>query len=681
MNAKSALYALCYGLLTAFTVYLASWSEQKWRPLPFSEFYLSAGEVATIAGVYGILTFVIIFVGRLFDKSEEPSRAFSLDYLNFLLAYTIAILYFLLASSITFNPNLYVYVGIYASAAALLLHLIFYRPNLKGIGSALLSVLKRFGSVYGVVVLILFVTPLALAIGFIFSRDVADVITEIRLQFNKATNVEYGLVPVFENTNFRRPMIARYDEKKQVLYVLERSGDMYQVDYPSGDNKKLILDIKDKVGIVDVENGALGFDLHPSFNEPSSPHYQSIFLYYTAFHDGKQQNIVSKFTFSSDLSGNEQPLMVLNRTPDAYHNGGSVDFGPDGYLYIALGEGVYVMPRRDNKEAIRAAIVRIDVDNKPTSQPIDQQPVDGKTQGYSIPTDNPFVNDDDVLDEYWVMGLRNPFRISFDPQTHQLWLGDVGSTVWEEVNKVTKGENYLYPYIEGPKTADFTVPKGLKGKPTHPYYTYKHSAFDRAVIGGVVYRGAEYPALTGLYLFGDNFSGKIFAIETDKVQVDSSILVAQAEQYAQRGISSITYSPEGEVFVTLLGAKGQDTGQLMRLTSFDQSQDYKAKVGATQVEEVISVADTKSLYLEMCARCHGNDGNGKGPDAKLFKDINIANFTSLEYQRDKSSIESIIKDGGPANGLSPYMPPWSAVLSEKEIAALADYIQSLNDDK
>ena len=630
--------------------------------------------------MYGVLTFCVVFLGRTLCRSEQNSQQFSLDYLNFLLAYTLAILYFLLASSITFNPNLYVYIGIYGSGLALVLHMLF-NPSGKGLlgdlFGAVLAVLKRFTTFYGVIVLLLFITPLALAIGFIFSREVADVITEIRLKFNKADDVKWGLVPAFESTDFRRPMIARYNADQNVLYVLERSGDMYQVDYPSGKNKTLILDIKDRVGIVDVENGALGFDLHPEFSNEQSEHFQSLYMYYTSVHDGKQQNIVSKYTLSENINGIEEPVMVLNRTNDAYHNGGSVDFGPDGFLYIALGEGVYNNKRKHTKEALRAGVMRIDVNKVggDISQPIVMHPVDGETSGYYIPLDNPFIKDDEVLDEYWALGLRNPFRISFDSKTGQLWLGDVGSTVWEEVNKVIKGNNYLYPYIEGPRTADFVTPENIKGNATHPYYTYKHSAFDRAVIGGVVYRGERHPELYGQYLFGDNFSGKIFGVDTQQDSVDEALIVAQAEQYAQRGISSITYSPEGEVFVTLLGAKGKDTGQVMLLTSFDEANTHSQYQAQSIEDTTISLNDTKSLYLEMCARCHGNDGKGDGPDSKMF-DIKIADFTSAKYSRELNKIKSIIETGGAANGLSPYMPPWGTVLSEKEVNALSDYVES-----
>ena len=288
---RTLFYLFAYAGAIALTVYFSVISEQRWRPLPFSEFYLSVEEAISIAGVLGGCTLVTVSLGHMLVKSDSSPRSFSLDYFNFLLAYTFAILYFLLASSITFNPNLFVYIGVYGTVAAFIVHLLFIpRDNslFKELYHCFIAIFKRMASIYGVVVMLLFITPMALAIGFIFSREVADVITEIRLQFNKADDAKWALVPAFKETNFSRPMIARFSpQETDSLYVLERSGDLYKVDYPSGDNKTLILDLKDKVGLVDVENGALGLALHPTFSDPQSPAYRDAFIYYTSVHQGE----------------------------------------------------------------------------------------------------------------------------------------------------------------------------------------------------------------------------------------------------------------------------------------------------------------------------------------------------------------------------------------------------------
>ena len=140
---KTLFYLLSYAVSIALTVYLSVVSEQKWRPLPFSEFYLSTSEVINIALIMSVITFIVLGVGRLLNKQQETLKAFSLDYFNFLIAYTISILYFLLASSITFNPNLFVYIGIYATVFAFILHLVFHN-NKKSVLSALWPMTYKF---------------------------------------------------------------------------------------------------------------------------------------------------------------------------------------------------------------------------------------------------------------------------------------------------------------------------------------------------------------------------------------------------------------------------------------------------------------------------------------------------------------------------------------------------------
>ncbi len=678
-------YILSCSASIAVTIYLAVASERKWRPLPFSEFYLSASEVASIAAIMAAITMFFLLCGRALVTQKSPKEYFSLDYLNFLLAYTFSILYFLLASSITFNPNLFVYIGLYGSAFILLLHILFLQPQsnrLKELLSGIQDVLRRFTTLYGIIVLILFISPMALAIGFIFNSDVSDAITKIRLTFNKASSSSYTLKAALNSTPFRQPMIAKFSHhKNDIIYVLERAGMVYKVDYPSGNNKQLVLNIKDKVGLVDIENGALGLALHPNFGLADSTEINDIFIYYTSVHNEEQTNTISRFTLNEEVAPSliaELPLLQLHRTNDAYHNGGSVEFGPDGYLYIALGEGVYKNKQKATNEALRAGILRIDVDNDSNkSESIKISPKNAITQHYRIPKDNPFINDNSVLNEYWVMGMRNPFRISFDAESGELWAGDVGSTVWEEVNKIEQGSNYLYPYIEGPQTSNFVTPADLKGTAKHPTYAYKHSAFDRAVIGGVVYRGKQLNELNGTYIYGDNFSGKLFGIPTDGSPIKEARLLGQAEQYAQRGISSLSYAPNGEVFVTLLGSKTKDSGQLMVLTHSSDDSNKTQSTSKNNEAHVYSYEETNSIFLESCGRCHGNEGKGDGPDSKLFA-IKIADFTTADYSSKRSNEEiiNIISDGGAAHGLSPYMPPWGMVLSKDEISDLSKYITS-----
>jgi glucose/arabinose dehydrogenase len=188
---------------------------------------------------------------------------------------------------------------------------------------------------------------------------------------------------------------------------------------------------------------------------------------------------------------------------------------------------------------LASGVLRIDVDRKGhgVSHPIPRRPGSGATRGYFVPDDNPFVGRADTLEEYWAVGLRNPFRISFDPETGALWAGDVGSAEWEEVNLLLAGRNYQYPFIEGREETGRPRSGASIGTEAGPIFTYRHTAYDRAVVGGIVYRGTRHPGLRGQYLFADNYSGKVFSIPATGEPVDAVELLAQADQVAQRGIT------------------------------------------------------------------------------------------------------------------------------------------------
>jgi hypothetical protein len=158
----------------------------------------------------------------------------------------------------------------------------------------------------------------------------------------------------------------------------------------------------------------------------------------------------------------------------------------------------------------------------------------------------------ELLEEYWAIGLRNPFRIKFDPSTGKLWARDVGSTKWEEVNLIEPGVDYQYPYIEGREATRYARPSTLKLKERGPLFTYIHTAYDRAVTGGIVYQGNEFPDLRGKYLFADNYSSKLFSMRGNGQVAESVEHIATADQYAQRGTSSVSQLAGGEVLLTTL---------------------------------------------------------------------------------------------------------------------------------
>ena len=214
--------------------------------------------------------------------------------------------------------------------------------------------------------------------------------------------------------------------------------------------------------------------------------------------------------------------MLTVEQPASNHNGGHLIFGPDGYLYIGLGDGGGagdVYENAQNGQTLLGSMLRLDVDELP----------------YRIPPDNPFVDDPAVLDEIWAIGLRNPWRYSFDRATGDLYIGDVGQNAYEEVNFQPAmsggGENYGWPIMEGfhcyrePRSCD---PSGL----VLPVAEYSHTGANCSVTGGYVYRGQAFPTLEGVYFFGDFCSGRMWGLTptpegewqvSELLQVDISI--------------------------------------------------------------------------------------------------------------------------------------------------------------
>ncbi len=190
--------------------------------------------------------------------------------------------------------------------------------------------------------------------------------------------------------------------------------------------------------------------------------------------------------------------------PYVNHNGGTVLFGPDGMLYLGLGDGGAANDPHGHGQNLRThlgTIIRIDVRNASESQP------------YAVPSDNPFLDDEGVLPEIWAYGLRNPWRMSFDRETGLLWAGDVGQNGVEEVSIIERGGNYGWKTMEGSRCFDPETGCDRDGL-TLPVWEYRHSV-GCSITGGLVYRGEAIPALYGWYVFSDYCTGIITAIHAD----------------------------------------------------------------------------------------------------------------------------------------------------------------------
>ncbi len=676
--------------------------------LPLPPVYISPNDLVEIVSIFFIshLGFYLFSAWIYRTPALRDSARFAGEYMFYLLGYTTASLYLFLATTINYDAQMVAAIGLFATVGLVILFALYALVSSGSIGRLFSSlfiapwaIVKRLFSISGLLVMLYFVSPLVLGVAFVADRDTANVITQIRIFFNQEETTDWGLVNAVGDTVFAQPLLVKLNPvKSDELLVLERAGVLKRIDYPSGDNMQVVLDIAQKLGEVESENGALGFAFHPEFGQAESSNAGFIYLYYTNYREDGQTNYLSRFDISknsvAEVLSTEQHILTMHRESSGFHNGGSVEFGPDGYLYIGLGEGVRLPELFTYADVFRAGILRIDVDSKGGLAP--SQLKNGVTANYTVPADNPFVDTDAILNEYWAIGLRNPFRISHDPKTGQLWAGDVGSTIWEEVNLIEKGTDYQFPAVEGrvpirheeltdeDKEWTASVPENVPQK--GPVYTYEHTAYDRAVIGGVIYRDGPYEELEGQYVFADNYSAKVFLLRTGQETVDSVERMTTADQFAQRGVSSVTQLYNGDLIVTVLGAASSPGGEVLRLVRAHEAAISNAKKGpkkqeaatADQALMVYNADGMKSLFVVNCARCHGIKGDAKGPDSEKLG-VPVPDMTTPEFHasRDAQQLYDVIYKGGAAVGLSPMMPPWGGFLKDQEIEFMVRYIQEL----
>jgi uncharacterized repeat protein (TIGR03806 family) len=326
----------------------------------------------------------------------------------------------------------------------------------------------------------------------------------------------FALVDAFPGAQLSLPSAIAWPKGGRPL-VLQRHGTVEQIT--SGGSRR-VLDFSSRVHLAS-EGGALGMALHPNFGDGSGASPYAYFWYNAA---GMRQRL-SRFTWnpaSQSFDGGSELVLVDQAEEKGEHNAGRVAFGPDGFLYFGNGDDDDLSGGNDQRldRDLVAGVFRIDVDFRggSVSHPPPRQPESGRTAGYYIPNDNPFVGVPNALEEYWALGLRNPFSFAFDKQSGALWLGDVGDSFREEIDVVVKGGNYGWPYREGDIKGDLlrgTTPPTI-GTLEGPWYTYSHASMANlsAILGGTVYRGKELPELNGKYIHSDWPSCRIWAVDT-----------------------------------------------------------------------------------------------------------------------------------------------------------------------
>jgi len=315
--------------------------------------------------------------------------------------------------------------------------------------------------------------------------------------------------------------------KRPVDLQPDGSGNLFIVENPGRilifQNGQLLadpfLDITDRVNDFGNEQGLLGLALHPDYAQNGY-----FFVNYT---DSRGDTTVSRFHADGNVADpNSEHVLLKIKQPFQNHNGGALAFGPDGYLYIATGDGGSSgdpSGNAQNIDVLLGKILRIDVDSG---------------SPYNIPADNPFKN------EVYYYGFRNPWRISFDKPTGDLYIGDVGQSQWEEIDYVPTGSrsglNFGWDYYEG--NHDYE-PQGLASEYSYPVVEYAHSEGGCAVTGGYVYRGAM-PEWNGVYLYGDYCTGYVWGLINSNGQWQVQKLFETGFQ-----ITSFGQDESGEVYL------------------------------------------------------------------------------------------------------------------------------------
>ena len=307
------------------------------------------------------------------------------------------------------------------------------------------------------------------------------------------------------------------------LYVVEQIGLVQEfTDGVKGQSP--FMDIRDRVSCCG-ERGLLGIAFPPDFASS-----RVVYVNYTTTAPGGLHTRVSRFTLRDDIHqvdpASETILMQFPQ-PWRNHNGGQIAFGPDGNLWIGTGDGGSGGDPQDNGQkgqTLLGKLLRIDVTST-TDAP------------YAIPEDNPFVGNDEFLDEIWAYGLRNPWRFSFDRETGDLYIADVGQNAWEEVNfqpaSSPGGENYGWRITEGLHCFNPSVGCSTAGQ------TLPVAEYDRvnglSITGGYVYRGQDQPSLQGIYFFADYVTGRIWGLRNMNGLWETKMLMDSAHSVSSFG--------------------------------------------------------------------------------------------------------------------------------------------------
>jgi glucose/arabinose dehydrogenase len=341
------------------------------------------------------------------------------------------------------------------------------------------------------------------------------------------------LEPILSGFEVPTSVVSAYDGSGR-LFVTEKGGSVWIVEDGEVQGERF-LDLRDRV-TTDGEEGLLDLAFHPNYLANGR-----FFAFYSS--TGAPRSVVAEFRASGNQADPEGRVLLEIPQDGAspLHKGGQLQFGPDGYLYISVGDGGTGPEDAQDLGNLRGVVLRIDVDG---------------VEPYGVPRDNPFVGPDGAQGEIWAYGFRNPWRFSIDYCTGRVFVADVGEARFEEIDLVEAGGNYGWPVMEASHCLDETVRQCGAYRFEPPIYEYAHLSIDpdggNSIIGGYVYRGGLLPELLGRYLFADFTSGRVWTLtETEGEDSAGRYLYWNGEEVFQddQRFTSFGEGEDGELYL------------------------------------------------------------------------------------------------------------------------------------
>ncbi|MDB4575704.1 PKD domain-containing protein [bacterium] len=400
-------------------------------------------------------------------------------------------------------------------------------------------------------------------------------------------DADWATQNAFPNLTFMEPTRIIEHPTQSKFFIVSKDGQVNVIDdNPAANTKTLFLDLRGQVRTPTVGEGGLsGLVFHPEYGDPVSPNRGYVYVWYRApsggTDDGYQR--LSRFTVpdgASSVDPSSEFIMIQQYDRSPNHGGGSMFFGPDGFLYLGVGDEGNCCDRTLSTQRLDlglfSGVLRIDVDQDPDrSHPIIRQPLDpaappatwesSYSQGYYIPNENPFNDPSGAnLEEFYSIGLRHPWVISYDSDTGNIWTGDVGQNEIEEVDIIFKGANHQWAYKEGSLPGMIPTPATIIGTEAPPIWEYDHSV-GFAIIGAGVYRGDLYPELFGKYLFSDFVGGQLWALQQTVNGSADVVKIADVPGGFGGGINAYAMTRDGRILMAQTAGGLNPGGTILEL--------------------------------------------------------------------------------------------------------------------